>query len=150
MRFRSPKVDERDKIILISPLASNIYTALLGQAELYEILQNVVRGILLDADGTVVRINYAHPQASVEALTQHGDTLPFEKFRPLIGIRGDKLLPFLIPELNREEGMGKQISDTSKEIFLSRYARTLQTALGESAAIFLIASPCLFSKTPAS
>jgi hypothetical protein len=51
-------VDERDKIIPISPLPSNKYMAVLGQAELYGTLQNAVRGILLDADGTVKQTSY--------------------------------------------------------------------------------------------
>jgi hypothetical protein len=51
-------VDERDKIIPISPLPSNKYIAVLCLAELYDRPQQVVRGILLDADGTIKQTSY--------------------------------------------------------------------------------------------
>lgn len=95
----------------------------------------MIRGILLDIDGTIVLSNDAHAQAWVETLARHGYTIPFEKIRPLIGMGGDQLLPSLIPELNVEKGIGKQISDERKEIFLSKYAPTLQPAPGTRALV---------------
>ena len=95
----------------------------------------MIRGILLDVDGTIVLSNDAHASAWVEAFAEHNYTIPFEKVRPLIGMGGDQLIPTLIPELSAEEGIGKQISDRRKEIFLSKYARTLQPAPGARALI---------------
>jgi HAD superfamily hydrolase (TIGR01509 family) len=95
----------------------------------------MVRGVLLDVDGTIVLSNDAHAQAWVEAFAEYNYTVAFEKVRPLIGMGGDQLLPTLVPELNTGEGLGKQISDKRKEIFLSKYAPTLQPAPGARALI---------------
>lgn len=95
----------------------------------------MLRGILLDVDGTIVLSNDAHAQAWVEAFAQYGYNIPFEKVRPLIGMGGDQLLPTLVPELNAEEGLGKRMSDRRKEIFLSKYAPTLRPAPGARALI---------------
>lgn len=95
----------------------------------------MIKGILLDVDGTIVLSNDAHARAWVEAFAKYNYNIPFEKVRPLIGMGGDQLIPTLIPELSAEEGIGKQISDTRKEIFLSKYASTLQPAPGARALI---------------
>lgn len=95
----------------------------------------MVRGILLDVDGTIVLSNDAHAWAWVEVFAEYGYDIPFEKVRPLIGMGGDQLLPALIPELNAEEGLGKRISDRRREIFLSKYASTLRPAPGARALV---------------
>ncbi len=88
------------------------------------------RGVILDIDGTLVLSNDAHARAWVEAFTEHGYSIPFERVRPLMGMGGDKLLPTLVPDLSSTEGVGKQIAERRKEIFLTRYAPTLQAAPG--------------------
>ena len=69
---------------------------------------SMIKGILLDVDGTIVLSNDAHAQAWVEAFSKYNYGIPFEKVRPLIGMGGDQLLPSLVPELNAEEGIGKR------------------------------------------
>ncbi len=86
--------------------------------------------MILDIDGTLVLSNDAHARAWVEAFTEHGYSIPFERVRPLMGMGGDKLLPTLVPDLSSTEGVGKQIAERRKEIFLTRYAPTLQAAPG--------------------
>lgn len=92
-------------------------------------------GVILDVDGTLVLSNDAHARAWVEAFAEHGYDIPFERVRPLIGMGGDKLLPALVPELSNTEGMGKQIAERRKEIFLTRYAPALQSAPGTRALV---------------
>lgn len=92
--------------------------------------QGNARGVMLDVDGTLVLSNDAHARAWVEAFAEHGYDIPFERVRPLMGMGGDKLLPTLVPDLSSTAGVGKQIADRRKEIFLTRYAPTLQPAPG--------------------
>ncbi|HEV8194383.1 MAG TPA: HAD family hydrolase [Ktedonobacterales bacterium] len=87
-----------------------------------------IRGAILDVDGTLVFSNDAHTHAWVEAFKEYGYDLPFEHVRPLIGMGGDKLMPTLVPGLNAREGIGKQIAERRKQIFLARYAPQLQPA----------------------
>jgi HAD superfamily hydrolase (TIGR01509 family) len=89
-----------------------------------------IKGVLLDIDGTVVLSNDAHAEAWAEAFAEHGYDIPVERIRPLIGMGGDKLMPELVPGLSDEEGVGKQISDRRKEIFLEKYAPKLAAANG--------------------
>ena len=49
--------------------------------------------MLLDVDGTLIDSNDAHTSAWLEALREHGCTVPFERVRRMIGMGGDKLLP---------------------------------------------------------
>jgi len=48
-----------------------------------------LRGVLLDIDGTLLDSNDAHALAWVDALEEHGISVPFERIRPLIGMGGD-------------------------------------------------------------
>lgn len=89
-----------------------------------------IRGVILDVDGTLVLSNDAHARAWVEALAELGYAIPFERVRPLMGMGGDKLLPALVPGLSSTDGVGKQIAERRKDIFLTRYAPTLQPAPG--------------------
>lgn len=94
-----------------------------------------IGGVILDVDGTLLLSNDAHAHAWVEACAAYGCAISFERVRPLIGMGGDKLLPALVPGLSSTEGMGKQIADRRKEIFLTRYAPTLQPAPGARALV---------------
>lgn len=95
----------------------------------------MIRGILLDVDGTIVLSNDAHAHSWVEAFARYNYDIPFEKVRSLIGMGGDKLLPALISELNSEAGVGKQMSDKRREIFLAKYAPNLKPAPGARALV---------------
>jgi HAD superfamily hydrolase (TIGR01509 family) len=89
-----------------------------------------IRGVLLDVDGTLLDSNDAHAHAWVEAFAENGYAVSFERVRPLMGMGGDKLMPAVIPGLSSEEGLGKQIADRRKAIFLQRYAPHLQPTRG--------------------
>ena len=89
-----------------------------------------VQGVILDVDGTLVLSNDAHARAWVEAFAEFGYTVPFERVRLLIGMGADKLIPTIIPGLSSIEGIGKQVAERRKEIFLTRYAPTVKPAPG--------------------
>ncbi len=90
----------------------------------------IIKGVLLDIDGTLVMSNDAHAESWVEAFAVHGLEVKYEQVRPLIGMGGDKLLPRLDPILNNEEGLGKEISDTRTKLFLEQYVQKLQPTPG--------------------
>lgn len=89
-----------------------------------------LQGVLLDVDGTLVSSNDAHAQAWVDAFTEFGYEVPFEKVRPLIGMGGDQVIPKLVPELNDEEGDGKAISSRRKELIINEYGPKLKATQG--------------------
>lgn len=90
----------------------------------------MVKGILIDVDGTLVLSNDAHAESWVEAFGMHGLEINFEQVRPLIGMGGDKLIPKLAPNLNKDSGLGKEISATRTKLFLKKYADKLQPTPG--------------------
>ncbi len=90
----------------------------------------MIKGVLLDIDGTLVLSNDQHAKAWEEAFLEHGYVVPYEDIWRLIGMGGDKLISTLRPELNDEEGDGKKIKDRRAEIFLQKYANDLQPAPG--------------------
>jgi beta-phosphoglucomutase-like phosphatase (HAD superfamily) len=94
-----------------------------------------IGGVILDVDGTLVLSNDAHAHAWVEAFAEFGYDIPFARVRRLIGMGGDKLIPTLVPDLSSTEGVGKQIAERRKAIFLTRYAPTLQPAPGARALV---------------
>jgi HAD superfamily hydrolase (TIGR01509 family) len=79
-----------------------------------------IHGVILDVDGTLVDSNDAHAKSWVEAMAEHGYTVPFAKVRQLIGEGGDKVLPETIG-VQDESDEGKQISSRRGEIFKERY-----------------------------
>jgi len=86
-----------------------------------------------DIDGTLLLSNEAHARAWVEALAEHGYTHDVAHLCSLIGMGGDKIMPDVTNGLSDKEGVGKEIAQRRKEIFLSRYAPTLQPAPGARA-----------------
>jgi HAD superfamily hydrolase (TIGR01509 family) len=89
-----------------------------------------LQGVILDVDGTLVLSNDAHAQAWVEAFAAFGYEVPFDKVRPLIGMGGDKVIPQLVPGLNKQEGPGKAIGDRRKELILTQFGPKLAPANG--------------------
>jgi len=89
-----------------------------------------LKGVILDVDGTLVLSNDAHAQAWVDAFAHHGYTVEFAQVRRLIGMGGDKLMPKLVPGLNDEEGIGKEISSYRREHFKQHYLPSLAPAPG--------------------
>lgn len=80
----------------------------------------MLRGVILDVDGTLVDSNDAHAQAWVQALAEHGYAVPYEQVRRLIGMGGDKLLP-KVTGLPAESSQGIQISMRRGQIFEREY-----------------------------
>lgn len=89
-----------------------------------------LQGLLLDVDGTLVLSNDAHAQAWVEAFAKYGYDISFDAVRPLIGMGGDRVMPQLVPGLNDEEGVGKEIADYRKQLVLEKFVPTLSPANG--------------------
>ena len=79
-----------------------------------------IHGAMLDIDGTIVDSNDAHAHAWVQAMSEHGYDVPFEKLRPLIGMGGDKVLPETLG-IAKDSDEGKRISQRRKEIFMKTY-----------------------------
>jgi HAD superfamily hydrolase (TIGR01509 family) len=75
----------------------------------------LVRAVLLDIDGTLVDSNDAHAQSWVDALTQFGHPVSFERVRWLIGMGGDKLLSEL--GIDKESPLGQRIDARKSELF---------------------------------
>lgn len=90
----------------------------------------MLKGVLLDVDGTLVLSNDAHAKAWQEAFEEYGHRVEFEKIRRLIGMGGDKLLAETVPGLSDESGEGKAIKDRRQEIFLDKYAGELKPTPG--------------------
>src|SRR4051812_47755582 len=86
-------------------------------------------GILVDIDGTLVDSNDAHASAWVDALAEHGHSVPFERVRPLIGMGGDKLLE-AVASLSDDSPEGKAIAERRGALFKSNYLHTLRPTPG--------------------
>ena len=85
--------------------------------------------VILDVDGTLVDSNDAHARAWVEALAEHGRTVPFDRVRPLIGMGSDKLLPE-VAGVDRESDEGKAIAERRKAIFHERHLPRVRACPG--------------------
>jgi HAD superfamily hydrolase (TIGR01509 family) len=89
----------------------------------------LIRGFLLDIDGTLVESNDAHAHAWVKAFAESGREVSYETIRPLIGMGGDKLLP-QVSGLLADSHEGKQISDRRAAIFLREYLPRVRPCRG--------------------
>lgn len=90
----------------------------------------MIKAALLDVDGTLVLSNDAHALAWVSAFAHLGYQVGYEKVRPLIGMGSDKIIPKLVPDLAKAPEIAEKISTTRSQIFLEKYAATLQPAPG--------------------
>jgi phosphoglycolate phosphatase-like HAD superfamily hydrolase len=84
----------------------------------------IVRGVVLDVDGTLVDSNDAHARAWVRAFEAEGRHVPFERVRQLIGMGGDKIIPALTG-LDPHEAPAKLISDRRRGFFERDYLPVL-------------------------
>jgi phosphoglycolate phosphatase-like HAD superfamily hydrolase len=75
----------------------------------------LVRAVLLDIDGTLVDSNDAHARTWVDALTQFGHPVSFERVRRLIGMGGDKLLAEI--GIDKQSPLGRRIDERKAELF---------------------------------
>ncbi len=80
--------------------------------------------VILDVDGTLIDSNDAHALAWVQAMSEQGHHVPFNRVRPLIGMGGDKVLPETL-SIAKESPEGLQISNCRKEIFSAQYLPNL-------------------------
>lgn len=90
----------------------------------------MIRGVILDVDGTLVLSNDAHAWAIVQAFAEAGFQVPFEQVRPLIGMGTDQLIRSVEPQLSPDQSAGKQIKERQAEIFLDRFAPDLVASPG--------------------
>jgi len=90
----------------------------------------MLRGYVFDVDGTLVLSNDAHAMAWQEALAKHGYMVELNDIRRLVGMGGDKLLENLHIGLTDTKGDGKEIKAARLQIFMEKYAPTLQAAPG--------------------
>lgn len=88
------------------------------------------KGILLDIDGTLVLSNDAHARLWVKAFAQSGYKISYDKVRPLIGMGSDRILPTLVPGLEKDSPIGKEITASHNHLFLSEAAPNLQPTPG--------------------
>ncbi len=95
----------------------------------------MIKGVLLDIDGTLVLSNDAHARSWVAAFAHFDYEIAYYKVRRLIGMGGDKLMPQLVPGLESESENGQQISNYRSKIFLDKYALKLKPAPGSRALI---------------
>ncbi len=79
-----------------------------------------IHGVILDVDGTLINSNDAQASSWVDAMSQNGFHVSFEKVRPLIGMGGDKLMPKVIG-VNKDSALGKRIDKARGDIFMQQY-----------------------------
>ena len=77
---------------------------------------SMVRGVLLDVDGTLVDSNDAHARAWVKAFEESGIHASFGEVRQLIGKGGDKVIAELTG-WDDESPRARKLSDRRREIF---------------------------------
>jgi HAD superfamily hydrolase (TIGR01509 family) len=94
--------------------------------------RRILKGVLLDVDGTLVDSNNAHAQSWSEALAEFGRAVPPDRIRPMIGMGGDKLLPELLG-VDAESETGKRFAERRAAIFLERYVPHLRPTRGAKA-----------------
>lgn len=88
----------------------------------------MIKGVLLDIDGTLVVSNDAHASAWEETFAHFGYDISFAKVRPLIGMGGDLMLPKLIPGITREKQ--QELAGYRSGLFLKKYAPNLKPTRG--------------------
>jgi HAD superfamily hydrolase (TIGR01509 family) len=91
--------------------------------------QRILKGVILDIDGTVLDSNDAHAMAFAKAFAEHGIEIPFEHVRPLVGMGGDKLIPSLTG-FQHDTPEGKAIAERKNGIFEQRYLPRLKPTRG--------------------
>lgn len=93
---------------------------------------SLLKGVLLDIDGTLLDSNDAHAAAFTRAFAEHGLDIPFDHVRPLVGMGSDKLVPSLTG-FEHDTREGKAIVERKKGIFEERYLADLKPTPGARA-----------------
>lgn len=89
----------------------------------------IIRGFLLDIDGTLVLSNRAHAESFADVFRAAGFDIGPDAVEPLIGMGGDKLLPELTG-LEADSGRGKELVEAKKERFSTHYLPHLRPTRG--------------------
>jgi HAD superfamily hydrolase (TIGR01509 family) len=89
----------------------------------------VLRGVIFDIDGTLVDSNEAHARSWVDAFQEIGYDVPYDVIWPMIGMGGDKLLPWATG-IESESAFGKKLSKRRWEIFQRDYLPRLKPTRG--------------------
>ncbi len=76
----------------------------------------MIRGVIVDVDGTIVDSVDLHAQAWQEAFKKFGREVPFEKVRHQIGKGGDQLMPVFFSKEELER-FGKEMEEYRGEIY---------------------------------
>jgi HAD superfamily hydrolase (TIGR01549 family) len=92
-------------------------------------MSRVVRGVLLDVDGTLIDSNDAHAKAWEDTFREFGYAIPADVVRPLVGMGGDKLLPRLTG-LDHEGEVAQRMSARRSEVFKTMYLPALRAFPG--------------------
>lgn len=117
----------------------------------------MIRGVILDVDGTLVDSNDAHARAWVASFRDVGEDVPFETVRPLIGMGGDQLVPRVTGDekgseryerlsdgwkthFQDEELAGVRGQRGTRELVQALLARDVRVIIGTSADEALVAS----------
>ena len=88
-------------------------------------MNNSIKAVLFDVDGTLVDSNDAHAAAWVKAFTEHGVTVDPAHVRRCIGMGGDKLMPE-VSGLSEDSLQGVAIAERRGEIFMNELVPTLK------------------------
>ena len=84
----------------------------------------MIRGVLLDIDGTLLDSNDAHASSYADALDEQGLTVAVDKLKSLVGMGGDKLLPAIGVEPTSR--VGEAVARRKQEIFGASYLPKLR------------------------
>jgi HAD superfamily hydrolase (TIGR01509 family) len=90
----------------------------------------MIKGFILDIDGTLLDSNEAHAKAWEHALRHFGYEVTAGEVLTLIGMGGDRVLPALIPGLDSKKGKGEKISEYRRKYFLEKIAPFLNPTRG--------------------
>ncbi len=93
----------------------------------------MTKALLVDVDGTLVLSNQAHADAWVRALRSFGFAMEAATVVTWIGMGGDKILPRVRPDLNKDTEPGASIVRLRQQLFLNEYVKRLDSTKGARA-----------------
>ena len=89
------------------------------------LMDNAIKAVLFDVDGTLVDSNDAHAHAWLSAFAEFGITVEFARVRRCIGMGGDKLMPE-VSGLEEDSPLGGRIAKRRGEIFTTEFLPRIQ------------------------
>ena len=89
----------------------------------------LLRGCLLDVDGTLIDSNDAHARSWVDVLQENDFDVTYAQVRALIGMGGDKLVR-AVTGLDVERGRGKELASRRMQRFRQDYLPSLSPTPG--------------------